>query len=85
MSDWFRQKKGFSIERLAAMVSVAEHGGIMSAAGGDPNRQSLLSRQIKELESNLNTSSTHRGGASNSTADIRISQCLGSQCGSIFQ
>jgi DNA-binding transcriptional LysR family regulator len=50
MSDWFRQKKGFSIERLAAMVSVAEHGGIMSAAGGDPNRQSLLSRQIKELE-----------------------------------
>jgi len=51
MSDWFRQKKGFSIERLAALVSVAEHGGIMNAAGGEPNRQSLLSRQIKELES----------------------------------
>ena len=50
MSDWFRQKKGFSIERLAALVSVSEHGGIMSAAGGNPNRQSLLSRQIKELE-----------------------------------
>ncbi|MBT8036110.1 MAG: LysR family transcriptional regulator [Verrucomicrobiae bacterium] len=50
MSDWFRQKKGFSIERLAALIAVAEHGGIMSAAGGDPNRQSLLSRQIKELE-----------------------------------
>lgn len=50
MSEWYSNKKGFSIERLAALASVAEHGGIMNAAGGDPVRQSQLSRQMKELE-----------------------------------
>jgi DNA-binding transcriptional LysR family regulator len=50
MSKWYSNKKGFSIERLAALASVAEHGGIMNAAGGDATRQSQLSRQMKELE-----------------------------------
>ena len=50
MSEWYSNKKGFSIERLAALASIAEHGGIMNAAGGDPVRQSQLSRQMKELE-----------------------------------
>ena len=50
MSEWYSNKKGFSIERLAALASVAEHGGIMNAACGDPVRQSQLSRQMKELE-----------------------------------
>lgn len=66
MSKLLNNKKGFSIERLSALVAVAEHGGIMSAAGGNPNRQSLLSRQIKELEAYFDfplldrTSTPHR-------------------------
>ena len=50
MSAWYSNRKGFSIERLAALAAVAEHGGIMNAAGGEPTRQSQLSRQMKELE-----------------------------------
>lgn len=41
---------GFSLERLASLCEVAEAGSIGQAARGDANRQSLLSRQIAELE-----------------------------------
>ena len=41
------------MERLQSLCLVAESGGIMAAAKGDPNRQSLFSRQIKELEGAL--------------------------------
>lgn len=41
---------GFSLERLASLCEVAEAGSIGQASGGDANRQSLLSRQIAELE-----------------------------------
>lgn len=41
---------GFSLERLASLCEVAETGSIGQAARGDANRQSLLSRQIAELE-----------------------------------
>ncbi|MCB1211578.1 MAG: LysR family transcriptional regulator [Verrucomicrobiales bacterium] len=43
-------QSGFSIERLASLCEVAEAGSIGKASRGDPNRQSLLSRQIAELE-----------------------------------
>jgi len=43
-------QSGVSLERLASLCEVAEAGSIGQAARGDANRQSLLSRQIAELE-----------------------------------
>jgi DNA-binding transcriptional LysR family regulator len=42
---------GFSMERLANFCSVADAGSIVGATKGDSIRQSLISRQIRELES----------------------------------
>jgi len=53
MSREFVGRKGVSLERLQSLCLVAEAGSIMAAAKGDPNRQSLFSRQIKELETAL--------------------------------
>lgn len=41
---------GLSLERLQSFCLVAQAGGVTRAAKGDPTRQSLYSRQIKELE-----------------------------------
>lgn len=41
---------GFSLDRLAGFCAVAGAGSIVGAARGDATRQSLLSRQIRELE-----------------------------------
>ncbi len=66
MSGEFVGRKGVSLERLHTLCLVAEAGSIMAAAKGDPNRQSLFSRQLKELETALHldlldrTSSPHR-------------------------
>jgi DNA-binding transcriptional LysR family regulator len=38
------------MERLASFCAVADAGSIVKVAGGDPVRQSLISRQIRELE-----------------------------------
>src|SRR5277367_4464775 len=43
-------KGGLSLDRLHNFCRIAEAGGITKAAGGDPGKQSLYSRQIKELE-----------------------------------
>jgi DNA-binding transcriptional LysR family regulator len=43
-------KSGFSLDRLAGFCAVADAGSIVGAARGDVVRQSLLSRQIRELE-----------------------------------
>lgn len=42
-------KSGLSLERLQALLSFADAGSLIKAAQGDPVRQSLLSRQIREL------------------------------------
>jgi DNA-binding transcriptional LysR family regulator len=41
---------GLSLERLRALVEVGAFGSIVKAADSEPARQSLYSRQIKELE-----------------------------------
>lgn len=56
MRDGIVGRKGVSLERLEALCRVGEAGSIMMAAKGDPNRQSLYSRQIKELEQALQMS-----------------------------
>jgi DNA-binding transcriptional LysR family regulator len=43
-------EKGLSLERLRALVDVDEAGGIAGAAPDDDSRQSLISRQLTELE-----------------------------------
>ena len=43
-------RTGFSLDRLAGFCAVAGAGSIVGAARGDIVRQSLLSRQIRELE-----------------------------------
>lgn len=43
-------KSGLSLDRLRTFCLVAQAGGVTKAAGGDPNRQSQYSRQVKELE-----------------------------------
>lgn len=49
----FVGKKGVSLERLQTFCLIAEAGSMMAAAKGDPIRQSLFSRQTKELEGAL--------------------------------
>ena len=42
-------KKGLSLERLQTLVQVAQAGGVTKAAMDNPVRQSLYSRQLKDL------------------------------------
>ena len=53
---------GLSIDRLRSFVEVAEKGAIARVADGDPSRQSLISRQIGELEAFFGTELTRRKG-----------------------
>ena len=53
---------GMSIERLKSFVEVAEKGAIARVAEGDPSRQSLISRQITELEAFFGVELTRRRG-----------------------
>lgn len=53
---------GLSLERLRNFCLVAERGGIARAAEGDPARQSLISRQIRELEAFFGAELTRRKG-----------------------
>ena len=46
----FSEQKGLSLDRLQTLCLMAEKGGVMAAAAGNPNRQSLYSRQLRELE-----------------------------------
>lgn len=42
-------ERGLSLDRLKTLIEVAKAGSIAAAARGDSARQSLYSRQIKEL------------------------------------
>lgn len=50
------------MERLRAFCLIAEAGGFTKAAGGDPTKQPLLSRQLKELEGFFGVELLHRAG-----------------------
>lgn len=62
MFEYLLSKGGLSLDRLASFCAVAEAGSIVKAAGGDPVRQSLISRQIRELEEFFGTELTRRQG-----------------------
>lgn len=56
------QRGGLSFERLQSFCLVAEAGGVTKAAKGDTTRQSLYSRQIRELEEFFGTELIRRKG-----------------------
>jgi DNA-binding transcriptional LysR family regulator len=53
---------GLSLDRLRSFALIAEAGGLSLAAGGDPTRMSLFSKQVKELESFFGVPLTWRQG-----------------------
>jgi DNA-binding transcriptional LysR family regulator len=55
-------QSGFSMERLASFCAMADAGSIAGAAKDDPVRQSLISRQIRELESFFGVALVRRKG-----------------------
>jgi DNA-binding transcriptional LysR family regulator len=55
-------RTGISLDRLASLVEVQDAGSIARAAGGDPVRQSLISRQLKELSEFFEVELTKRQG-----------------------
>ena len=62
MNEIIFAQKGFSLDRLMLLCKVAHSGGIRAAVGDDPVRQSLASRQLKELSDYANVELTHRVG-----------------------
>ena len=56
------QQGGLSLDRLQSFCLVAQAGGVTKAAKGDPARQSLYSRQVKELEEFFGTELIRRKG-----------------------
>src|SRR5439155_20159002 len=56
------QEGGLSLDRLQSFCLVAQAGGVTKAAKGDPAKQSLFSRQIKELEEFFSTELIRRKG-----------------------
>ena len=62
MNDIVFSNKGLSLKRLKLLCAVASSGGIRAAVGDDPVRQSLASRQLKELSDYANVELTHRVG-----------------------
>lgn len=55
-------ENGLSLERLQSFCRVAVAGGVTRAAKGDATKQSLYSRQIKELEEFFGTELMRRKG-----------------------
>lgn len=55
-------RAGLSLERLRTFVEVADAGSMAKAANGDTVRQSLFSRQIKELEEHFGRKFTEKNG-----------------------
>ena len=62
MNEIIFTNKGFSLERLRLLCDVHRAGGIRAAVGDDPVRQSLASRQLKELGEYANAELTRRAG-----------------------
>ncbi len=62
MAESFANQKGLSLERLRTLRDVARAGGIRAAVGDDPVRQSLASRQLKELSECVGVRLTQRVG-----------------------
>lgn len=56
------ERGGLSLDRLRSFALIADAGGLSLAAGGDPARMSLFSKQVKELEGFFGVALTRRQG-----------------------
>ena len=56
------EKSGLSLDRLRNFALIADAGGLSLAAGGDPGRMSLFSKQVRELEGFFGIALTIRQG-----------------------
>lgn len=66
----FSEQKGLSLDRLQTLCLMAEKGGVMAAAGGNANRQSLYSRQLRELEAFFGTPLIDRSRTPHSLTEL---------------
>lgn len=68
--------KGLSLDRLETLSQIVSQGSIAQAAGGNPNRQSLFSRQVAELEEWFGITLLDRSSVPNkpTPAALRISR-----------
>ncbi len=64
MHEYVLKTKGLSLERLHLLCEVARLHGIKSAVGDDPARQSLASRQLKELSTYVGCELCKKSGRS---------------------
>ena len=64
MFESLLERGGLSLDRLRNFLAVADAGTISKAAPGDLNRQSLISRQIRELEEFFGAELTAKRGKS---------------------
>lgn len=62
MFEQILKNKGISLERLMLLCKISHSGGIKAAVGDDPARQSLASRQIKELSDCVGLELCRRSG-----------------------
>jgi len=62
MFDSLLSENGLSLDRLKNFCLVAEAGGIARVSAGDPAKQSLYSRQIRDLEEFFQVELTRRKG-----------------------
>jgi len=62
MFDELLSRHGLSLDRLRNFAAVVDAGSITRVADGDPARQSLVSRQIRELEEFFCVQLTRRKG-----------------------
>jgi len=81
MFDHLFSKGGLSLDRLRSFMQMADAKSIAKAAPGDTNRQSQISRQIRELEEFFGTELTRRKGKtlSLSPAGERLAQLIREQ------
>ena len=77
-------ESGLSLERLQSFCLVAQAGGVTKAAKGDPTRQSLFSRQVKELEEFFGVELVRRKGrgivltAAGERLNVLVRECFSS-------
>ena len=76
---------GLSLERLRAFAEIVAAGGMTAAAGDDSNRQSQLSRQLKELERYFGVELLKRGRGpmTLTAAGTRLHQIIGHAFGAL--
>jgi DNA-binding transcriptional LysR family regulator len=62
MSENLLSRRGLSLDRLQTLLELERKGSLAKAAPGDPTRQTLYSRQLKQLSESFGVSLVQRQG-----------------------